>query len=38
MDQDFEYPPKEKIVYPTVKLWHLAVFFAIVLPLVYYFK
>ena len=40
MDQNFFFnkPPKEKVVYPTVKLWHLAVFFAVVLPIVYYFK
>ena len=39
MDKDFfNEPPKDKVVYPTVKLWHLFVFFAVVLPIVYYFK
>ena len=28
----------DHVVYPTVKLWHLVVFFAVVLPIVYYFK
>lgn len=40
MDEDFHYQPNKpsKVVYPTLKLWHLAVFFAVVLPIVYYFK
>jgi len=39
MDQDFFNDRQEgKVVYPTLKLWHLFLFFAIVLPLVYYFK
>ena len=29
---------EDNVVYPLVKLWHLAVFFAVVLPIVYYFK
>jgi hypothetical protein len=29
---------KDNVVYPLVKLWHLAVFFAVVLPIVYYLK
>ena len=40
MDQDFDYPVEKKdpVVYPLIKLWHLALLFAIVLPLSYYFK
>ena len=39
MDEDFyNEQPKDKVVYPVIKLWHLAIFFAITLPLVYYFK
>jgi len=32
MDQE------DKIVYPSIKLWHLILFFAIVTPLIYYLK
>lgn len=28
---------KDNVVYPLVKLWHLFLFFAIALPLAYYF-
>jgi hypothetical protein len=45
MDQDFDYEkaldPRSDdwyVVYPTIKLWHLFLFFAIMLPIVYYFK
>jgi len=39
MDQDFFNEQKEnKIVYSSVKLWHLFLFFAIVTPVVYYLK
>tara|TARA_B100002019_G_C20793949_1_gene367960 strand:- start:197 stop:358 length:162 start_codon:yes stop_codon:yes gene_type:complete len=43
--KEFDYmkemdPRKEDhyVVYPLVKLWHLLLFFAIALPLVWYFK
>jgi len=29
---------EDPVVYPVIKLWHLLLFFAIVLPVVYYFK
>lgn len=45
MDEDFDYmkemDPRKKdhyVVYPLVKLWHILLFFAIALPLVWYFK
>ena len=39
MDQDFFNEQKEnKIVYPSVKLWHLFLFFAITTPIIYYLK
>lgn len=39
MDQDFSNEQKEdKVIYPIIKLWHLFLFFAIVTPLIYYFK
>jgi hypothetical protein len=45
MDEDFDYmkemDPRKKdyhVVYPLVKLWHILLFFAICLPLVWYFK
>lgn len=45
MDEDFDYmkemDPRKKdhyVVYPLVKIWHVLLFFAICLPLVWYFK
>jgi len=29
---------ENKIVYPTIKLWHLILFFAITTPIIYYLK
>lgn len=42
MDEDFDYmkemdPKQSDIVYPKIKIWHLLLFFAIVLPTTWYF-